>query len=354
MARLITDQGLPIEVRPDSRVCYQDEDGILLCGDARHLFEIPSASIDLVIADPPFNLGFNYGAGISDRLTEAEYGEFTRRWWDEAQRVLTPGGQLFAIMPEHLHALWRPLAPKNSRVLHWIKTFTSHLHNGPSYLSAWEPILWVVHGKSPNVFWRPMRYYTDTDWFVGPNAAGESRLTPEMREHPAPRPSWLFEQFIMRATKPGDVILDPMVGVGSSVVAARRLGRRFIGVDLNPRYLELTASRLHRTDVDPTRFDPATNGALASGETLGWAVGNYRHFLPFADRNDKDIWGRFGPGYLAVPTEVLSKQLGKWGYDEAVVRPQWDQDGLLIRGKRKRTLVVRLGKRIDRCVLFRL
>ena len=128
----------------------------------------------------------------------------------------------------------------------------------------------------------------------------------------------------------------------------------FIGVDLNPRYLELTASRLHRTEVDPTRFDPATNGALAQSELLGWALGNHRHFLPFADRHDKDIWGRLGPGCLAVPVKVLNKQLGRWGYDEAAVRSQWDQDGLLIRGKGKRTLIVRLGSHIGRCILFRL
>ena len=131
---------LPLQLRSESKVHYQADDGILLCGDARDLKEIPDASVDLVIADPPFNLRFKYGAGVSDQLTEAEYGEFTQRWRDGAMRVLTPGGQLFAIMPEHLQAQWRHLAPRGSRVLQWIKTFTSHLHNGPSYLSAREPI----------------------------------------------------------------------------------------------------------------------------------------------------------------------------------------------------------------------
>ena len=220
-------QELPLEIRPESSLCYRDEDGALLCGDARNLIEVPDPSVDLVIVDPPFNVGFKYGAGISDRLTEDEYGEFTRQWFKEVLRVLKLDGQLFAIMPEDLHTQWRHLAPQNAKVLPWIKTFTSHLHSGPSYLNAWEPIMWVVHGERPNVFWRPKRYYADIDWFVGPNAAGESRVTPEMREHPAPRPTWLFEQIIMRATKPGDVVLDPMGGGWKQCCGSQTAGPAF-------------------------------------------------------------------------------------------------------------------------------
>ncbi len=141
MTELTHDQKLPLKLCTHSNAHYQADDGILLCGDARNLIGVPDASVDLIIADPPFNVGFKYGAGISDRLTENEYGEFTRQWFKEAFRVLKLGGQLFAIMPEHLHAQWRRLAPQNAKVLPWIKTFTSHLHSGPSYLNAWEPVM---------------------------------------------------------------------------------------------------------------------------------------------------------------------------------------------------------------------
>ena len=58
--------------------------------------------MDLVITDPPFNVGISYGVGISDHLTEKQYQAFTCRWLTEALRVLKPRGQLYAIMPKHL------------------------------------------------------------------------------------------------------------------------------------------------------------------------------------------------------------------------------------------------------------
>ena len=194
----------------------------------------------------------------------------------------------------------------------------------------------------------------DADWFVGPNAAGESRVTPEMRLHPTPRPTWLFEQFILRSTHPGDVVLDLMVGSGSSMVAARRLGRRFIGYDINPDYVELAAARVQRTVLDPARLDPATNGSLALREFLSWAFAHFREFWPTARGRRKPPIGRIGADFLAVWTGTLQQQLAKWGYDEAQVRPQWDRDGLLIHEKGKRTRLVRLGSRTRRCVVFRL
>ena len=141
-------------------------------------------------------------------------------------------------------------------------------------LDGWEPFIWIVKGNKPNTFHRLMRYYGDMNWLVGPNATAESRNWAALGSHPTPRPLWLMEKLILRSSNVGDIVLDPMVGSGASVVAARRLGRRFIGYDLNPQHLDLVQKRLERTSTDPVRADPSTNGSLALSEFLGWVFAN--------------------------------------------------------------------------------
>ncbi len=350
----VKNQGLPLDLLSDSSVAYRAEDGALLLGDARQLREIPDASVDLVITDPPFNVGISYGVGISDRLTEEQYQAFTWRWLTEALRVLKPRGQLYAIMPKHLARIWRPLMPPDTQELVWVKSFINHLHKGPSsLLDGWEPIVWIVDGNKPLTFHRLMHFYGDLDWLMGPNATAESRHMIDLGSHPTPRPLWLMEKLILRSSDCGDVVLDPMVGSGTTVLAARRLGRRFIGYDLNPEYLELASKRLAGTSLDRARLDPHTSGSLALSEVLGWVFGNKQRFLPVGPRA-KGAWGRFGKGYVAVLPRVLSKQLAHWGYSKNAILEQWRADGLLIHDPGKYTGVGRFGGRPRRMVKMRL
>ena len=350
----VRSQGLPLDLLSDSSVAYRAEDGALLLGDARRLREIPDASVDLVITDPPFNVGISYGVGISDHLTERQYEAFTGRWLSEALRVLKPGGQLYAIMPKHLARIWWPLMPPDTRELAWVKSFINHLHIGASsLLNGWEPIVSIVKGDKPRTFHRLMRFYGDLDWLVGPNATAESRHMVVFGRHPTPRPLWLMEKLILRSSDCGDVVLDPMVGSGTTVLAAKRLGRRFIGYDLNPEYLELASKRLAGTSLDRARLDANTNGSLALSEALGWVFGNKQRFLPIAP-SAKGAWGRFGKGYVALLPRVLSKQLAHWGYSEDAIREQWRADGLLMHDPGKYTGVARFGDRPRRMVKIRL
>ena len=137
-------------------------------------------------------------------------------------------------------------------------------------------------------------------------------------------------------------------------MAARRLGRHFIGYDINPDYVELAAARVQRTVLDPARLDSATNGSLALREFLSWAFAHSREFLPAARGRREPAIGRIGADFLAVWTGTLKKHLAKWGFDEAIVRRQWADDGLLVHQKGKLTRVERLGSHSVRCVVFRL
>ena len=120
-----------------------------LSGDARRLGEVPGASVNLVIADPPFNLGLHYGPEIDDRSSGGEYEDFTRQWLSQALRVLKPGGQLFALMPHRLEVVWRSLAPAKARELVWIKNFTSPCIVGPRSLAAGSQSSGLSTGGDP-------------------------------------------------------------------------------------------------------------------------------------------------------------------------------------------------------------
>ena len=230
---------------PDG-VLYQADGLRLLRGDCRALQE-PDNSVDLVITDPPFNISgssgrrnFDYGQGAdADDLPPEEYLEFTKQWVAEALRVLKPGGQLYALMPGKWLPWWSPILKEMTWwILPWVKTM-AFLHRHNTYLRAWEPILWLVKGKSANVLRRSYRYQDDKDWVIGPSAVGESEGAPLKKKHPTPRPDWLYEYFIIRASRPGMTVLDPMMGSGTGGRVARRLGRRFVGYDINPDYVDL-------------------------------------------------------------------------------------------------------------------
>lgn len=200
-------------------------------------------SVDLVVTDPPFNVGFNYGEETDDRRPEDVYREFTRAWLEESLRVLKPGGQLYAVMPLKWMPSWIPLLEgKKWHILSWCKTMCM-LHREATYLRAWEPILWIIKGKTPNVFHRSYRFAHDKDWIIGSSAIGESGKVRLKKRHPTPRPDWLYAYFIIRASEPGMVVLDPMVGSGTAAYVSMSLGRRFVGYDIREDYVRLTRER---------------------------------------------------------------------------------------------------------------
>jgi DNA modification methylase len=231
------------------RLVHRDGGLSLFHGDARDMRELPGGSVDLVITDPPFNVSFsNYGGGVDDSVAPELYARWTREWLVECLRVLKPGGQLYAIMPLKWAPWWqweiRDLWTKHrGHVLSWNKTM-AHLHREKTYIRAWEPILWLTKGGAPAVFRRSYRFEDDKDWFIGTNAIAEAESLRLVKKHPTPRPAWVYEYFVLRASEPGMVVLDPMSGSGTGAAVARKLGRRFVGYDINREYVELAARRV--------------------------------------------------------------------------------------------------------------
>ena len=225
-----------------TRVLYQDERTALIHGDAREMAEVPAAAVDLIITDPPFNLGVRYGTASKDRRPPSLYGAWTGEWLRECLRVLKPGGQLYALMPLKWVPWWLPYVPQPFRILAWCKTM-AHLHREKTYIRAWEPVLWLVKGGGLPATFHP-RDGEELDWFTGSNALGESRRIPQKRRHPTPRPDWLYERFILASSDPDMVVCDPMMGSGTGAYVARKLGRRFIGYDIEEKYVHLASERV--------------------------------------------------------------------------------------------------------------
>jgi DNA modification methylase len=243
--------------RPEyRRLVYQEGGSSLYHGDCRAMAEVATGSVDLIIADPPFNVGFStYGGGVNDRQKPAAYAVWSREWIQECLRVLVEGGQLYALMPIKMMPWWLAemkdlWAVHGGHLLVWCKTFAPQLHREATYIRAWEPILWVTKGKRPNVFRREYKYPDDADWLIGSSAVGETSSERWRKGHPTPRPSWLVEALLIRASEPGMTVLDPMMGTGTAARAALKLGRRFIGYDINPDYLKMTAEWLRQQPLD--------------------------------------------------------------------------------------------------------
>jgi len=212
-------------------------------GDCTNLDVLEDESIDMVFTDPPFNVSFSdYGGQTDDHRSVEEYSAWTRQWIEEALRVLVTGGQLYALMPfkwipwwtAGIADLWKA---HKGHILPWCKTL-ANLHREKTYLRAWEPILWLTKGGRPNVLRRAYRFAGDKDWVIGRTAISESEANRLAKRHATPRPVWLAEYFISRATEPGMVVCDPMVGTGATGRAARKLGRQFVGVDIDRRCLQ--------------------------------------------------------------------------------------------------------------------
>ncbi|MEE9262768.1 MAG: DNA methyltransferase, partial [Dehalococcoidia bacterium] len=173
-----------------TRIHYQQDGVTLILGDCREMSELDDETVNLVVTDPPFSVGVNYGGDVNDNMEPEEYAVWTRQWVLECFRVLKPGGQLFAIMPTkwapwwqwELRDLWKE---HRAHLLAWVKT-TAHLHHEKTWIRAWEPVLWVAKGGVPAVFKRSYRFEEDKDWFIGTNAIAEAERMPLIKLHPTP------------------------------------------------------------------------------------------------------------------------------------------------------------------------
>ena len=234
--------------------------GELHHGDCLNILpKVAEASVDLIFADPPFNLGKTYASGMDDSIPDQRYLEWSKRWIDACVRVLKPGGSFFLYnLPKWNLALGQYL---NERLTfrHWIAiemTYTLPI-SGRLYPSHYS-LLYYCKGPRPATF-TPDRVATATcpkcfhelkDYGgykdkmnpAGVNLSDVWKDIPPVRHKQFKRRTEanelsikLLDRVITMASRPGDVVLDPFGGSGTTYAVSEIKGRRWIGVELGPQ-----------------------------------------------------------------------------------------------------------------------
>jgi len=238
------------------------------CEDALVGMErIPDGSIDLIVADPPYSLGKDYG-NDSDKQQAPVYLEWMEQWIDTALPKLKATGSLYIFLtwrysPEIFVMLKQRMTMVNEII--WDRRVPSMGGSTRSYSSVHDTIGFFVKAKgyyfdldavriaydaatkkarSRAIFvgakWLEMGYNPKDLWSI----ARIHKENPERANHPTQKPLEIIERMIKASCPPGGIVLDPFMGSGTTAVAARRCGREFVGFELNPVYCEVIAQRL--------------------------------------------------------------------------------------------------------------
>lgn len=229
----------------------------------RVLKNLPDNSIDMAFADPPFNLGKEYHQYI-DKLPEKQYLEWSKAWITELIRITKPTGSVFIHnIPEWLthyaailnnlghfqHWLvWDSLArpcrktflPSHYGILFYTKEkqgFTFNELRSPHKLCSKCKSFIKDYGNKPRHPFGPV--LTDVWSDIGRVQSKELRAN-----HPCPLPEKLLERIILTATNAGDIVLDPFSGTGTTAAVAKKLGRSYIGIEIDPKYVAFSKERL--------------------------------------------------------------------------------------------------------------
>ena len=250
-------------VRPDLPV------GRILDGDCiEAMRSLPSASVDLVFADPPYNL--QLGGDLArpdgshvDAVTDhwdkfasfAAYDQFTRLWLTEARRVLKPSGSLWVIGSYHnIFRVGAILQDMGFWILNdvvWRKANPMPNFKGTRFTNAHETLIWASMGeKARYTFnYRAMKTLNDelqmrSDWLL-PICGGQERLkSGGTKVHPTQKPEALLYRVMLATTNKGDVVLDPFFGTGTTGAVAKRLGREWIGCERESIYRQAALERI--------------------------------------------------------------------------------------------------------------
>lgn len=246
-----------------------DDEVTLLCGDSIELLgELPEQSIDLIFADPPYFLSnggstcksgkrakVNKGAWDRSRGIEENHA-FNRRWLEACRRVLKPNATIWVSGTSHvIYSVGFAMQQIGFKLLNEI---TWEKPNPPPNLScryfthSTETVLWAARDrKSKHHF----EYARMREINGGKQMKSVWRMTAPGKsekkhgKHPTQKPLSLLERIIEAATPADATILDPFNGSGTTGVAAAMAGHRYIGIDQNPEYLDLTRERM--LDVQP-------------------------------------------------------------------------------------------------------
>ncbi len=250
----------------------------ILHGDTIDMLNtLPENSVDLIFADPPYNLqlqGDLWRPNMTkvdavdddwDKFSSFEqYDEFSRQWLAAARRVLKENGTIWVIGSYHniyrIGAIMQNLEFWFLNDVVWIKTNPMPNFRGVRFANAHETLIWASKSRNARYTFNhhAMKAFNDgkqlrSDWVL-PIASGGERLKVDGKKaHSTQKPEALLYRVILASSNPGDVVLDPFFGSGTTGAVAKKLHRRWIGIEREQKYIAVAQKRID--SVSPEMFD---------------------------------------------------------------------------------------------------
>lgn len=239
------------------------------CGDAIDLFKsLDDESVNLIIADPPYNLGKDYGNN-HDLKGFDEYILFTKEWLTEAKRVLKPNGTIYVFMGVRFISYLYEIMDRDLKLFFnsWIVWhYTQGLGKTKGFSPRHDDILVFNKGKefifNLDDIRVPQKFYRERNNMRGANPGDVWQFShvhysnPNRQNHPTQKPEGVIERIVLASSNENDLILDPFSGSGTTLRVCQQLNRRAIGFELNPEYVEMTKQRLTETFTGFDSVDP--------------------------------------------------------------------------------------------------
>jgi len=241
----------------------------ILHGDCREVLSgLPENSVDLIFADPPYNLQLQNDlyrpnqsrvAAVDDSWDKfasfAEYDQFTRGWLSACQRVLKDTGTLWVIGSYHnIYRVGAILQDLDYWILNdvvWLKTNPMPNFRGIRFTNAHETLLWAQkkRGAHYTFNYQTMKALNDdlqmrSDWII-PLSTGKERIKINgEKAHTTQKPEELLYRVILSSSNPGDLVLDPFFGSGTTGAVAKKLHRNWIGIEQDQKYIQIARERI--------------------------------------------------------------------------------------------------------------
>jgi modification methylase len=272
-----------------------NDGGLILQGECLDLMaSLPEASVDMIFADPPYNLQLSGELlrpnnhtrvdGVDDDWDQFEtfraYDKFTTAWLSAARRLLKPDGALWVIGSYHnIFRVGATLQDLGFWILNdviWRKTNPMPNFRGRRFTNAHETLIWCARDKDSRYRfnYEAMKNLNEdlqmrSDWFL-PLCTGPERLKKDGKKaHPTQKPESLLHRVILASTEVGDVVLDPFFGSGTTGAVAKKLGRKYVGLERDTEYVALARGRLAKVRQ------------LAEGELLSTPAKRSEPRIPF-------------------------------------------------------------------------
>jgi len=246
-------------------------DQVLLGDCVRVMRMLPPASVHCIFADPPYNLQLkgelrrpddSLVDGVDedwDRFADfATYDDFTREWLTECRRLLRKDGTIWVIGAYHnifrIGAILQDLGFWILNDVIWRKANPMPNFRGRRFTNAHETLIWAGRGRDSRYRfnYQAMKALNDdiqmrSDWFI-PLCTGPERLRNAhgLKLHPTQKPEALLHRVLLASTAPGEIVLDPFLGTGTTAAMAKRLHRHFIGIERHPAYAEAAIGRVRQ------------------------------------------------------------------------------------------------------------